>query len=148
MHKVADRVASAVSVPFLHIIDATADAILGAGLKTVALLGTAYTMRDPFYHDHMATRGVTTIVPDEADAATVHRIIFEELARGVIRSESRETLQIIVRGLVDAGAQGVIAGCTEVPLLLRAQDLSVPYFDSLALHVDAALAFSVEYSPN
>ncbi len=143
MHKVADRVKGAISVPFLHIIDITADAILAAGLHTVALLGTGYTMRDPFYRDHMADRGVTTVVPDEEDVTEVHRIIFEELSRGVIRSESRETLQIIIGGLIGAGAQGVIAGCTEIPLLLHAQDVSVPYFDSLTLHVEAALNFSV-----
>ena len=147
MHKIAGRVSAAVSVPLIHIIDVTADAILDAGLHTVALLGTGYTMRDPFYRDHMATRGVTTVVPDEADIAEVHRIIFEELGRGIIRSESRETLQSIVGGLAAGGAQGVIAGCTEIPLLLRAQDVHVPYFDSLTLHVEAALAFSLDSQP-
>ncbi len=143
MHKVADQVAAAISIPLIHIIDVTANAILAAGLDTVALLGTGYTMRDSFYRDRMATHGITAIVPMENDAAEVHRIIYDELAKGVIRSESRETFQVIVAGLVDAGAQGVIAGCTEIPSLLRAENVSVPYFDSLTLHVNAALDFSV-----
>lgn len=143
MHKVADRVSSAVSVRFLHIIDATAEAILAAGLKTVALLGTAYTMRDPFYRDHLAGRGIATLVPGEEDIAAIHAIIFDELAKGVFLAESRANLQRIVSELVGKGAEGFIAGCTEIPLLLRAEDLDVPYFDSLALHVEAALDFSV-----
>jgi aspartate racemase len=143
MHKVADRVADAVSVPFLHIIDATADAILSAGLATVALLGTAYTMRDPFYRDHLAERGIVALVPEDADIGAVHAIIFDELAKGVFLDGSRETLQRIVRDLAGQGAEGVIAGCTEIPLLLRAEDVEVPYFDTLALHVQAALDFSI-----
>ena len=143
MHKVADRVSGAISIPFLHIIDATADAILAAGVRTVALLGTAYTMRDPFYRDHLAARGISTLVPGEADLAAVHAVIYDELAKGVFLDESRATLQRIVEELATKGAEGVIAGCTEIPLLLRAEDVEVPYFDSLALHVEAALDFSL-----
>ncbi|MBN2176576.1 MAG: aspartate/glutamate racemase family protein [Demequinaceae bacterium] len=143
MHKVADRVSSAVSVPFLHIVDATADAISAAGPKTVALLGTAYTMRDPFYRDHLNSRGIAALVPDEADIAAIHAIIYDELAKGVFLDESRKRLQRIVRDLVGKGAEGVIAGCTEIPLLLRAEDVDLPYFDTLTLHVQAALDFSL-----
>jgi aspartate racemase len=143
MHKVADRVSGAISVPFLHIIDATADAILAAGLNTVALLGTAYTMRDPFFRDYLAGHGITANVPGESDIATVHAIIFDELAKGVFLDESRTTLRRIVEELAQKGAEGVIAGCTEIPLLLRAEDVDIPYFDSLALHVEAALEFSI-----
>jgi aspartate racemase len=143
MHKVADRVTEAVSVPFLHIIDATADAILAAGLDTVALLGTAYTMRDSFYRDRLAAHGVTALVPEEPDIATINGVIFGELARGVVLDESREAFQRIIGKLVARGAEGVIAGCTEIPLLLLAEDVDLPYFDSLAIHVDAALDFSL-----
>lgn len=143
MHKVAHRVASAVSIPFLHIIDVAADAILSSGLTTIALLGTGYTMRDPFYRDHMAARGVTTIAPDEPDMATIDEIIFGELAKGVFLDESRETLRRIAGDLVGKGAEGVIAACTELPLLIHAEDVDVPFFDSVALHVQAALDFSL-----
>ncbi len=143
MHKVADKVVDAISVPFFHIVDVAADAILNAGLTTVALLGTGYTMRDPFYRDRMAARGVTTITPDEPDMATVNEIIFGELAKGIFLDDSRDTIRRIVAGLVDKGAEGVVAACTELPLLLRAEDVDVPYFDSVALHVQAALDFSL-----
>ncbi|MCJ7826913.1 MAG: aspartate/glutamate racemase family protein [Demequinaceae bacterium] len=144
MHKVADRVAEAVSVPFLHIIDATADAILASGLTTVALLGTGYTMRDAFYRDHMTTRGITALVPDEPDIVKISEVIFGELAKGVFLDESRDAFRRIVNDLKAKGAEGVIAGCTEIPLLLRAEDVDMPYFDSLDLHVKAALDFSLD----
>ncbi len=144
MHKVASRVAEAVSVPFLHIIEVTADAILASGLTTVALLGTSYTMRDAFYRDHMTTRGVTALVPEEPDIATINEVIFGELAKGVFLDESRDAFRRIVDELEAKGAEGVIAGCTEIPLLLHAEDVDVPYFDSLSLHVEAALDFSLD----
>jgi aspartate racemase len=147
MHKVASRVADAIAVPLINIIDVTADAILAAGLDTVALLGTGYTMRDSFYRDHMAARGIISLVPREADADQIHRIIYEELIKGVITNESRAIMVDIVGDLVSMGAEGVIAGCTEIPLLLRANDVGVPYFNSLTLHVNAALDFSLNRDP-
>src|SRR5690606_18788430 len=140
----APRVAAAVTVPLIHVIDVTADAILAAGLDTVALLGTGYTMRDPFYRDHMAARGVTTLVPPEEQIAAIHSIIYDELARGVIRDESHQVVVDATEALVSQGAQGVIAGCTEIPLIMTPDHMDVPYFDSMELHVNAALEFSLD----
>lgn len=123
--------------------DATAEAILAAGLDTVALLGTGSTMREAFYREHMATHGITTLAPEEPDAENVHRLIFDHLASGVIPEGARELLSGIVDKLVSQGAQGMISGCTEIPMALKAEDIEVHYFDSMALHVAAALKFAL-----
>ena len=141
MHLVAPQVIAAVSIPVIHMLDVTADAIEAAGLDTVALLGTGYTMRMPFYREHMERRGITAIAPDEPDLTALHDLIYTELARGIIRDEGRDLAMGVTQRLLDRGAQGVIAGCTEIPLVMTANDLRVPYFDTVALHVDAALAF-------
>ncbi|MFV0634573.1 aspartate/glutamate racemase family protein [Demequina sp.] len=143
MHKVAPAVAQAIDVPLIHMLDATADAIEAAGLDTVALLGTGYTMRDPFYRDHMAARGITTVVPDEPVLGEVHELIYGSLARGVIPEGAPAWIRGVYDDLKDKGAQGVISGCTEIPMVLTAQDVDEPYFDSLGLHVQAALAFAL-----
>lgn len=143
MHLVADHVKAAVSIPLIHMLDATADAIEAAGLDTVALLGTGYTMRKPFYRDHMAGRGITTLVPDEPDLTAIHDLIYDELARGIIRDEGRDLALGVISRLLDRGAQGVIAGCTEIPLVVTEHDLDVPYFDTVKIHVAAALEFAL-----
>ncbi len=143
MHKVAPAVAEAIDIPVIHMLDATADAILAAGLDTVALLGTGYTMRDPFYCDHMAARGITTIVPQEPYLQEVHDLIYGSLARGLVPEHAPAWTRGIYEGLKERGAQGVISGCTEIPMVLTAADVDEPYFDSMALHVDAALRFAL-----
>ena len=143
MHLVAPQVIDAISVPLIHILDVTADALTTAGVTRAALLGTGYTMRMPFYRDYMAARGIEVIAPDEPDLTAIHELIYEELARGIVRDEGRDLVLGVTERLLDRGAQGVIAGCTEIPLVLTANDLDVPYFDTVKLHVAAALEFAL-----
>ena len=144
MHLVAPKVEAAVGVPLIHMLDVTADALVAAGVTRAALLGTGYTMRMPFYREHMAARGIEVIPPDEPDLTAVHDLVYQELARGVVRDEGRDLVLGITQRLLERGAQGVIAGCTAIPLVLTANDLDVPYFDTVRLHVDAALAFALD----
>ena len=143
MHLVAPQVQAAIGVPLIHMLDATADAMVAAGVTRAALLGTGYTMRMPFYRDHMAARGIEVIPPDEPDLTAIHDLVYEELALGIVRDEGRDLTLGVTHRLLDRGAQGVIAGCTEIPMVLTANDLEVPYFDTVKLHVAAALAFAL-----
>ncbi|MFE6129698.1 aspartate/glutamate racemase family protein [Streptomyces sp. NPDC056437] len=139
MHKVAGQVEAAVSVPLLHLGDATADAVRAAGLGRVGLLGTAFTMEQDFYRDRLAGHGLDVIVPDAEGRALVHRVIYEELCLGVVREESRTAYQEVIAALVAAGAEGVILGCTEIELLIGAGDSPVPVFPTTRLHAQAAV---------
>jgi aspartate racemase len=139
MHKVADPVEQAAGLPLLHIADGTADAVIGAGLSRVGLLATAFTMEEPFYVDRLARHGVEAIVPEAADRADVHRIIYDELVRDVVRTTSRERYREVMAALVARGAEGIILGCTEIGLLVGAADTTVPTFDTAALHAAAAV---------
>jgi aspartate racemase len=143
MHKVSDRIAAAISVPLLHIVDVTAAAVLAAGLERVALLGTRFTMQEPFYRERMADHGIEVLIPDADQRHIVDEIIFSELVLGVVRDESRRAYQGIIAGLLAAGAQGVVLGCTEVELLLGPDDVPVPSFPTTALHAAAAVDFAL-----
>ncbi|MEW2553952.1 aspartate/glutamate racemase family protein [Streptomyces zhihengii] len=144
MHKVADQVAAAVSVPLLHLADATADAVRAAGIRRVGLLGTRFTMEQDFYRARMEAAGLHVLVPDEDGRALVHRVIYEELCLGVVREESRAAYGEVIGALVADGAEGVVLGCTEIELLVGAADSPVPAFPTARIHaqaaVDAALA--------
>ncbi len=144
MHKVADRIEAAIDVPFLHLGDATASAVRDAGLTTVGLLGTRYTMEHEFYRGRLEANGLEVIVPDEPDRTTVHDIIYDELVKGVITDTSKQSYRMVIDRLVERGAGGIIAGCTEIELLIGPDDLTVPWFPTARLHalaaVDAALA--------
>ncbi|MEV7463412.1 aspartate/glutamate racemase family protein [Streptomyces rubiginosohelvolus] len=144
MHKVADTVAAAVSVPLVHLADATADAVRAAGVRKVGLLGTAFTMEQDFYRGRLRDRGLDVRVPDAAGRALVHEVIYGELCLGEVRAASREAYREIIRGLVADGAEGVILGCTEIELLIGPEDSPVPVFPTARLHalaaVDAALS--------
>lgn len=139
MHLVADRIAAAISIPFLHIADTTAEAISAAQLRTIGLLGTAFTMERPFYRDRLASHGIAALIPDADDRATVHRVIYDELVQGIVTDESRQKYREVIERLVDAGAEGIVFGCTEIELLITQQDSAVPVFPTTALHVTAAL---------
>jgi aspartate racemase len=140
MHKVADQAMAGVRAPLVHIADVTAERVRAAGLRRVALLGTRYTMEQDFYRGRLAERhGLEVLVPGADDRAEVNRVIFEELVLGRVEPRSRARLVGMVEALVGAGAQGVIAGCTEIPMLLGEQDVPVPLFDTTALHAAAAL---------
>lgn len=143
MHRLAPEIEAAIDIPLIHIADATAVAVLEARVQIVALLGTRYTMEQPFYSDRLRSHGLTVLVPDEPDRTVVHDIIYEELVRGMVDEDSRRQYQRVVDGLIDRGAQGVIAGCTEIELLLRAEDVSVPLFPTAALHARAAADFAL-----
>ncbi len=144
MHRVAPRIVDALSIPFLHIVDATADAVRAAGLDTVGVLGTRATMEGAFYADRFADHGVETVSPDAPARETVDRVIFDELTRGEVRETSREAYLDVIDDLVAAGAEGIVFGCTEIDLLLDAEDVPVPVFDTTALHVERALERALE----
>lgn len=145
MHRMADAVQAAIGIPLLHIADPVGTAIGAQGLTRVGLLGTGFTMEQPFLRDRLAQRhGLGVIVPEEADRQDVHRIIYDELVRGIVTEPSRATYRAIMARLAEAGAQAIILGCTEIMLLVREEDSPVPLFDTTALHalaaVDMALA--------
>lgn len=139
MHKVAEQVQAAVSIPLLHIADPTAQAIRAAGLQRVALLGTRFTMEQDFYRARLERQhGLQVIVPEQSERDVVHRIIYEELCLGQIKPESKTAYLNIIRQLQTRGAQAVILGCTEISLLVQQTDLDLPLFDTTALHAMAA----------
>jgi aspartate racemase len=139
MHKLADDIAAAVSIPLLHLGDVTAQAVRHEGITTVGLLGTAYTMEQAFYRDRLASHGLTVLVPEPSDRAEVHRIIYDELIQGVISERSRQIYREVIDRLVAAGATGIVLGCTEIELLIRPEDSPVPVFPTTRLHVQAAV---------
>jgi aspartate racemase len=143
MHRVAEAVQAAVSVPVLHIVDVTAAAIRESGCRSVALLGTRYTMEQQFYVERLARHGIACVIPARDDRAEVHRVIFDELCKGHVNAASRRQLQAIVRRLRPRGAEGVILGCTELSLALATNDVDVPLFDTTELHALAAVAFAL-----
>ncbi len=144
MHVVADQVAAAVDIPLLHLVDVTAAAVRAAGQRTVGLLGTAFTMGEPFYRDRLAGHGLTALVPAPADRELVHRTIYDELCRGVVSPSSRVALLAVVGRLAERGAEGVVLGCTELELLLTSEDTDVPLFPTTRLHVEAAVALALQ----
>jgi aspartate racemase len=144
MHKVADQVAAAVSVPLLHLADATAAAVRAAGLRRVGLLGTAFTMEQDFYRGRLASGGLDVLVPEADSRALVHRVIYQELCVGEVREESRAAYRRVIEELVAAGAEGIILGCTEIELLVRPEDSPVPVFPTARLHAEAAVAAALD----
>lgn len=144
MHKVAGAIEAAVGIPFLHIIDPTADAIRQAGLKTVGLLGTRFTMEQPFYRDRLQERhGLKVLIPDSEERAMVHRVIFDELCQGKVVDASRRDYAKVIERLVAQGAEAVILGCTEISLLIGRQECAVPLFDTTSLHACRAAEWAL-----
>ena len=144
MHRMAGEVAAAVSVPLIHVADVTADAIRAASGQRPLLLATAFVMEQPFYRERLRARGVDTLVPPEADRRRLHAIIFDELVQGRFEAAAKtEVLAMIDRAIAGHAADGVIFGCTEIGMLVPAGEVSVPVFDTLELHVEAALTFAL-----
>jgi aspartate racemase len=144
MHRMADDVAAAVSVPLLHVADATAAAIRGAGVRRPLLLATRYTMEQPFYRERLRRAGVEALVPAERDRARLHAIIYDELVQGRFKLASKGALVAIAESAQRAeGADGVILSCTEFGLLVSADDLPMPVFDTTEIHARAAMAFAL-----
>lgn len=144
MHIVVDAVEAASGLPVLHIADATAEAVRERGLDTVGLLGTRFTMEQPFLRERLESHGLAVLVPDADARALVHRVIYDELCRGEIRDASRDGYRAVMAALVDDGAQGVILGCTEIGLLVGDADASVPLFDTAALHARYAARWALD----
>jgi aspartate racemase len=138
-HRVADDVQRAIGIPIVHIADATGDAIARSGLRNVGLLGTRPTMEQSFIKGRLTARGIATVVPDEADRVFIHASIFEELGHGVFTPETKARYLGIIEGLARRGAEGIILGCTEIPLLVKDQDCKIPLFDTARLHAAAAV---------
>lgn len=139
MHKVADRIEQATAVPFVHLADVTARAVVAAGLESVAFLGTGFSMRETFHTGRIAEHGLTVTVPEEDEQRVVHDVLYGELVHGVVREESRAAYRRIIEALVDRGAQGVILGCTEIELLVGPEDCPVPAFPTTRLHAETAV---------
>ena len=140
MHRVADQIAGAVEIPFVHIADTTADAVRTAGLSTVGLLATAYTMEQDFYVGRLERiHGLAVVVPDAEDRRLVHDVIYQELCLGIVKEDSRQAYRRVISGLVDRGAEGILLGCTEIDLLIGPPDAPVPVFDTTRLHAEQAV---------
>jgi aspartate racemase len=144
MHKMAPEMQSAIQIPLLHIADAAGEAIKARGLQTVGLLGTKFTMEGDFYRQRLNERfGLNVLIPEEADREIVHNTIYGELVKGVINPESRRAFQDIIEKLQANGAQGVILGCTEIPLLVKQADVAIPVFDTTRIHAEAAVDWAL-----
>lgn len=139
MHKVAGEISGGISVPLLHLADATAAAVRAADVGTVGLLGTRFTMSESFYRGRIASHGLDVLVPGEEDRRIVHDVIYDELCLGVVREESRAAYREVIARLVERGAEGVILGCTEIELLVGPEDGAVPVFPTTRLHCEAAM---------
>ena len=139
-HKLADEIQREIGIPIVHIVDVTALEIQKAGLSKVGLLGTRFTMEEEFFRGRLQEKyGIEAIVPEKADRERIHRIIIDELALGIIRPEARETVNRVMEGLVAQGAQAIILGCTELPLLVTQEGSSVLLFDTTTIHARAAV---------
>ncbi len=141
----AEAVQSSVDIPLLHIVDVTAEAISSLGQKTVGLLGTRFTMEQDFYSGRLRDRhGISVLIPDEDERKVIHGILYDELCLGEIRSASRDAFREIIGGLAARGAEGVILGCTEIPLIVNQEEYELPLFDTTALHARAAVSLALK----
>ncbi len=144
MHKVAPYIERAVGIPLLHIADAAASVAKAHGVTKVGLLGTKFTMEQDFYRERLACHGIASVIPGLSDRDIIHKVIYEELCLGKVEAASRREFVRIIRALAEDGAGGVVLGCTEIPLLVRQEDVSIPVFDTTMLHVEAALDFALQ----
>ena len=145
MHRMADQVSQAISIPLLHIADATAEQVLASGFTKIGLLGTRYTMEEDFYRGRLERKfGLQVLVPDQAGRDLVHRVIYDELVVGVIKPQSKQAYLEVIQQLSEQGVQGVILGCTEIGLLVKESDCLLPLFDTTAIHARAAVEFAIQ----
>ena len=144
MHKMADLIEEQISIPLIHIVDATAKEIKKQGIKKVGLLGTKYTMEQDFYVKRLKEKyGIKVIIPKEKDRDIIHAVIFNELCLGIIKENSKQQYLKIITDLERSGAEGVILGCTEIPLLITQEDVSIPVFDTTRIHAEHAVNFAL-----
>jgi aspartate racemase len=147
MHRMADEVSRAISIPLLHIADATAEQVLARGFQRIGLLGTRFTMEEDFYRGRLESKfGLEVLVPEQTGRDLVHRVIYEELVVGKIDPESKKAYQQVIQQLAERGAQGVILGCTEIGLLVKEADSPLPLFDTTAIHAKAAVELALQES--
>ncbi len=140
IHKLADRIQAAISIPFLHIADATASRIKEKGIKRVGLLGTKFTMEEDFYRERLRKlHGIEVLIPQPDERDYIHSVIYNELCLGITKEESRRRFIEIIEGLRRRGAEGIVLGCTEIPLLIKQEHVPIPVFDTTRIHVEAAL---------
>ena len=144
MHIAAHEIASGIQIPFLHIVDPTAEIILGKSISKVGFIGTRFSMEQGFIRDRYHNiHHIETIIPEETDRIILHNIIYDELIKGIVSPSSKEKYQIIIQKLIDRGAQGIIAGCTEIEILLQAKDIAVPLFETSRLHAEKAVLWAL-----
>jgi aspartate racemase len=144
MHNVAGNVQRALKIPLIHIATETAKSITSAGLKKVALLGTKYTMQLDFYKNKLVDYGISTIIPDnEVDVEYLNDAIYQEMGKGIFRPETKSAFLKIIDKLIARGAEGIVLGCTEIPILIKQEDCRVPVFDTTGIHVRAAIDFAL-----
>lgn len=142
-HLVADRIQEKIQVPVIHIATATANAIKEKGLKKVGMLGTRLTMERDFFRNKLEEAGIEMLIPEDDDRGFIHYTIFEEFGRGIFSRETKQRYLAIMQKLLAAGAEGIIAGCTEIPLFIKQDEVNFPLFDTMALHAKAAVEFAV-----
>lgn len=144
MHIVFDEIQARVNIPMLSLLDAVGQAVQAKNIGKVGLLGTRFTMQNTFYADALAKYGIEVIIPEGDDAVTVNQVIYNELVKGIISPESKKKFLAITKNLQERGVQGVILGCTEIPLLIASEDTELPLFDTTTIHAEAALNFALE----
>ncbi len=144
MHKVADEIQASIRIPLLHIADITAEQVLLNGIKTVGLLGTRYTMEQDFYKSRLENQSIKVLIPNETDREIVNTVIYKELCLGQIIDSSRVSYKRIIEDLIKQGAEGIILGCTEIGLLVKSEDSTVPLYDTTLIHAIGAVNFSLD----
>ena len=144
MHKMAEEVQKSIDIPLLHIVDVTAEKIKGQGIRKVGLLGTRFTMEEDFYKGRLLKKHeIEVIIPEEEERVRIHNILYDELCLGEIKKLSRDKFKEIIENLVARGAEGVILGCTEIPLLVNQEDYEIPLFDTTAIHAITAVEYAL-----
>ncbi len=144
MHLTIDAVRKAVSIPVIHIAEATAKQVKNEKLQKVALLGTKYTMENDFFIDILKSNNIETIIPEEDDRQIIHDVIYDELSKGILNLDSKNSYLKIIQKLIDKGAEGIILGCTEIPLLIFPEDVSVPTFDTTTIHATEVFNLAIK----
>ncbi len=146
MHRMADEVQSAIHIPLLHIVDVTAEAIKAKGQIRVGLLGTKFTMEQDFYKGRLQDKyGLEVLIPSEEERQIIHDILYSELCLGKVKELSKNKFKAIIHNLIEKGAQGVILGCTEIPLIVNQKDYKIPLYDTTALHAQAAVEYAIRH---
>lgn len=145
MHKMADDIQNNINIPLLHLVDTTADKIKQNRLRKVGLLGTNFTMEEDFYKGRLMNKyGLDVIIPNENDRQIIHQVIYQELCLGNIKKSSKDQYIEIINKLIESGAEAVILGCTEIPLLIQQEDVKVPLYDTTTIHAEAAVEYSLK----